>query len=80
MENKIQLDVHKRPKTVDANAPDTGGITSDPASNFDANAADLNDSSHDFDNVDNPVPNPYSEDSGDRAGEHQIGIVGRTPG
>lgn len=76
---KINLDVHKRPKTVDASVPDTGGVTDDPASNFDANAADLNDSSHDFDNVDSPIPNPYGEDSNNIGGD-QIHIVGRTPG
>ncbi len=71
----MELDIHKRPKTVDASAPDTGTITSD-------NDIDVpNTVNSDVQTNDNDrASDPLDRDSSDRIGKDQIHIVGRTPG
>jgi hypothetical protein len=80
-----------KPKSLDAlnvDPSDAGSLTpdagSDPAradySDTDANAADLNDSSHDFDNVDSPVPDDAFGEANDSVADRQMGIIGRMPG
>ncbi|GET35982.1 hypothetical protein [Microseira wollei] len=71
----MELDIHKRPKTVDASAPDPGTITSD-------NDIDVpHTAKSDVQTNDNDrVSDPFNQDSSDRIATDQIHIVGRTPG
>ena len=71
----MELDIHKRAKTVDASAPDTGTITSD-------NDIDVpNTVKSDIQTNDNDRgSDPLDRDSSDRIATDQIHIVGRTPG
>jgi myosin-crossreactive antigen len=81
----------ERPKAVDAptvDASEAGSLIPDAEpdvartnySNTDANATDLNDSSHDFDNVDSPVPDDSLDQANDSVADRQMGMIGQMPG
>jgi hypothetical protein len=71
----------EKPKSLDAlnvDPSEAGSLT--PDAGFEANAADLNDSSHDFDNVDSPVPDDSRDEGSDSVADRQMGIIGRMSG
>lgn len=77
-----------QPKHVDAVGADTTGsgfLTPDAGpdtsrADYADNQADTNDSSHDYDNVDEQVPDTSLEESQANVADHQMRIIGRTSG
>lgn len=73
--------INTDPSGAGSLTPDTD---SDPASadypDTDTNAAALNDSSHDFDNVDSPVPDSSGDEGNDSVFDRQMGTISRMPG
>ncbi|WP_026732049.1 hypothetical protein [Fischerella sp. PCC 9605] len=74
--------------TVDA-GPDTSGLDNSaigtpkvqqPDLNQSGEQQDLNDSRHDSDNVDAPIPEPFAEDQDENIVDRQLGIIGRSAG
>ncbi len=56
---------------------DAGPDTSDDSQ---LQQPDLNDSSHEFDNSDVAIPEPFNDNQDENIVDRQIGIIGRTAG
>ena len=76
-----------QPKHVDAVGADTTGsgfLTPDAGPDTSradySEESDLNDATHDYDNVDEPVPHTSVEESRGNVVDRQMRIIGRTSG